>query len=65
MTVGQWKMVEELNKPPTSMRLTRREREEVQRVADLGERAVLSMELAGWLERTHARARRTTGRTSR
>lgn len=65
MTEGQRKMVRELATLPLRMRLSNRERAEVDRVAEMEETAVLGVELAAWVERVFARAKRVSGRAGR
>lgn len=60
MTDGQRKMVRELMRPPGSMRVSRRELEEVQRIDRMSDNEVLSVEVAAWLERVYARVKKAT-----
>lgn len=49
MTAGQKQLIRDLMFSPLCMRLSRRERAEVERITHLPENAVLGVELAGWL----------------
>jgi len=50
-------MLRELFYGPMCMRLSHRERGEVERIGQMPETTVLSVELAGWLEKVHSRAK--------